>query len=651
MAVRQERRVWPPSRPLLRFPRIEAWISLVVGTIVFLLAYDQGGFSLSSRAVTAIVTWWAIVLGIALAIWPRARVSRAAAITGTFFAAFALWTFASIFWADSAENAFIEFNRAAMYLGIFLVGVLAGSRANLHRWADGFAIGVVAGAGVSLISRLFPSTFSLQGFPVFLPGVLTRLSFPIGYWNGLGTFVAFGFPLCLGIAVRASVWWVRALAVAALPWLAAVIYLTSSRGGVAAAVVGTAVLIGTTMRRWTAVGAAFVAAVGSAAAIAVLIPRGELVNGPIGSDTAAAQGHSAFVLILLVCIATGATFAAGHRVLRNVRPPRLVGPVAVAAVAVGILVVVLLAHPADRFAAFKQLPGGDQQQGFVSAHLLSGSGSGRWQFWTAAVDEWKSALVVGRGAGSYQAWWAQHASFPYYVRNAHSLYLETLGDLGLVGLIMLLGAFGYGGFVAAKTALRLDGNERVAAASLYGVLAAFYVAAAIEWVWQLSVVSGLGVLSLGLLAHPVTQPALAAARPRRARASQFALGVVLLGVAWAVICAQALPWLTERELNASAAAATRGDGPAAMRHALDARGLEPWASSPHLQLALVQEQRSELRAAEGSIQKAIERNPADWRLWLVAARIETKLGEIPRARRSLVRAKALNPLSPLFSGI
>jgi hypothetical protein len=88
----------------------DAWFAAGVGGLAFLLAYDRGGFALSTRATTAIVACWALLLGVGLGVWPRSRVPRAAWIVAGPLAAFALWTFASIWWAESAENAFIEFN-------------------------------------------------------------------------------------------------------------------------------------------------------------------------------------------------------------------------------------------------------------------------------------------------------------------------------------------------------------------------------------------------------------------------------------------------------------------------------------------------------------------------------------------------------------
>ena len=81
---------------------------------------------------------------------------------------------------------------------------------------------------------------------------MTRLSFPLGYWNGLGVFVALGIPLLLRAALVGRDARVRAIALAPIPVLAAVIYLTSSRGGVGTALLGAVVFLALTERRWRA---------------------------------------------------------------------------------------------------------------------------------------------------------------------------------------------------------------------------------------------------------------------------------------------------------------------------------------------------------------------------------------------------------------
>jgi len=140
-----------------------------------------------------------------------------------------------------------------------------------------------------------------------------------------------------------------------------------------------------------------------------------------------------------------------------------------------------------------------------------------------------------------------------------------------------------------------------------------------------------------------------AGEPSRRRRFSVGVGAVVIG--WLVICAQAIPFLADVQVSASQAAVTRGDAEEALDRADAARALEPWAASPYLQLALVDEAIGDLGRARDAILEAIERDPRDWRLSLVAARIETKDGRIAEARRHLERAARLNPRSPLFASV
>ena len=66
----------------------------------------------------------------------------------------------------------------------------------------------------------------------------------------------------------------------------------------------------------------------------------------------------------------------------------------------------------------------------------------------------------------------EHASLPLFVRDAHSLWLETLAELGVVGLLLLVIAIG-AGFVAAIARMGRLGQDRPLVAAMAGVLAAF----------------------------------------------------------------------------------------------------------------------------------------------------------------------------------
>ena len=146
---------------------------------------------------------------------------------------------------------------------------------------------------------------------------------------------------------------------------------------------------------------------------------------------------------------------------------------------------------------------------YVAAHLTSGKGSGRYQFWESAVDAFEDHPVKGIGAGGYEAYWAQNGYLARPVRDAHSLFLEAMAELGLVGFVLVLGFFG---FAIAAGVRRGPTRSRggVLGAGL-AILAAGIVSAAIDWTWELPACFGLVVLAAALLTGPATlrpEPAL-----------------------------------------------------------------------------------------------------------------------------------------------
>jgi hypothetical protein len=630
-------------------------LALAVAAGVFVLAYDNGAYSVQTRAATAVLVWWAVLCSLIVGVGRVERLGTAGRWVGGGLGALALWTLASSSWSSSAEAAVIEWNRVALYVGIFLLVGLHARSGRAGPWLDGIAIGVAAVAVVALLSRLFPTLFSQRGLPTFLPSAQTRLSFPLGYWNGLGIFCALGVPLLLRIAVVARSWITRGLALAPIPVVGADIYLASSRGAVAALGTGVIVLLVASSRRRQIAAALVPAAVGTAIAVGTLVARSTLVDGPLGGAAARSEGRSAAVLIVLACSVTAGSYALGCRYWPSEwrLSRRSQRAVAVAAVLIGLGLVVA-AHPVRRFEVFKQPPQQfepSEPGGVIRAHLLSGNGSGRWEFWTSAVDEWKTKPLVGRGAGSYEAWWAQHGGLAYFVKDAHSLYLETLGELGIVGLLLLVGVLVGGIAVGVSRLGRLDAETRVMCASLIAVVAGFGVGAGLDWIWELTAVTVVAVACLALLVCAATLP-----RPSEAGTPRLGMTVTGRRVAIGAVTAAAVvavlsagdQLIGETKLEASRSATADRNLTRAFDDALDARDLQPWAATPYLQLALVAERQDRLRTASSAIEEATDRAPQDWRLWLVRARIETKRGMVKAGLQSLRRARALNPRSPLF---
>jgi O-Antigen ligase len=617
-------------------------LCLLIAAVLFGLAYDGGAYDVLPRHALAIAVWWAIALLFITGLAPAEPLGRRASTGGALLVLFTIWTGLSMEWAASTERAVLELDRAVLYLGVFVLTCLQARRRSLATWCDGLAIGIVATAALALASRFFPGHFRHKGVGALLPGVGGRLTYPLDYWNGLGIFVALSVPLLLRAATAARRAFAGGVALAPIPGIAAVIYLTSSRGAVAAALVGTIVFLALAADRWLAAAAILVSGLGGLAAVVVLRGRDQLVNGPLDSAAAVSQGHGAALWVAVLCLATGTIYIVGTSALGRVRPPAAVGWAGVAVVVTAAVVAVGVSHPGNVWHDFKQPPGAYGQNGYTSAHLLSGRGNGRWQFWASAINEFKSKPLVGHGAGSWEAWWLQHRGISYFTRYAHSLYLQVLGELGAIGLVLLLGAFalivvgGVGGSRSADVA----GIGAAAA----GAFAAFLVGAGVDWMWQMPVVSIVGFALLGLLAQldsRVGAPALEGRLRLVAAGLCVAAALVAIGI-------EGAPMLGELKVRDSQAAVARGDAAAAQKDAVDAHKLEPWAATPYLQLALVYEQADRLAGANRAIAAATIRDPDDWRLWVVASRLQVKSGAVGAAVRSLRRARALDPLSPLL---
>src|SRR5204862_4927479 len=92
---------------------------------------------------------------------------------------------------------------------------------------------------------------------------------------------------------------------------------------------------------------------------------------------------------------------------------------------------------------------------------------------------------------------------PGFIRNAHSLYLETFAELGIVGLALIL-VFVLTPLVAgARRALRSTGDARARLAATTAACAAFAVAAGIDWAWQLAVIPAAFLLLAGAILGPL----------------------------------------------------------------------------------------------------------------------------------------------------
>jgi hypothetical protein len=267
------------------------------------------------------------------------------------------------------------------------------------------------------------------------------------------------------------------------------------------------------------------------------------------------------------------------------------------------------------------------------------------------VDGFEEDPLTGVGAGGYETLWNENAPFTRPIRQAHSLVFETLAELGIPGALFLLGFVVPAGYAAwrGRSALPAGG----AFGATLGILTAGLVSAAIDWTWELPAAFAPVVVAIALLTgaglhHRWIEQPTGIMRGQGGGRRRFGWGVATLVVGWAAIWAAGVVFFTEAKLEQSEAAASRGDLEDAAQDARDAATLQPWASQPWLQLALLEELTGDLEAAQQALHNASVRAPEDWRLWLINTRFEVGMGDLEGAQESLARAQELNPRAQIF---
>ena len=374
------------------------------------------------------------------------------------------------------------------------------------------------------------------------------------------------------------------------------------------------------------------------AALAVwLASRSEPLTRQRSTLAAAADdGRSllaAIGILMLVAAAAALSVALFEQRARIPQPVRIGYAVAlVAACAAAIIAVfarfggpVTLAHKAYR--SFTAPP--ISTSGNLNRRLLSLSSNGRTAEWRVAWHDFKNHPVAGSGAGSYEVSWLRDRRTSLKVRDAHSLYAESLAELGVVGFGLLVAALA----VPLIGVARARGHPLVPAA--FGAYLTYLLATGVDWDWELPAVTLAGLFcGVAILAAGRGNDA---ARPLSPRVRQALLvGTAALGVAAILGLAGNLA------IARSSDAAEANDYARSAREARTAERWAPWSSEPLRLLGEAQTTLGQSAAARASLRKAISKDPNNWLLWYDLAGASDGAAR----RVALGHAKRLNPLSP-----
>lgn len=613
-----------------------------------------------------------IVLACAMGVVARPmRPSGPAALALGGLLGLGVWSLTSTAWAESVENAVGSGNRWLAYgalLLLMLVLLRSDRRSAVLLGAAGLGVAAVA---ISVLARLLganPGTLFLGG----------RLNSPLGYINGEGCLFVMGFWLCFTAAEAR-----RALVAgpaAGMATLMACLALLSQSRGTALAMLGSLIFVvalvpGRTRRIY----GLLVVAAGVAAAAPDLL---HVYDQRAASAIPAEVGHAAGRAALLAAVAVGVAWALLTACWELV-PAR--GPSAnrartagswllVVPVVLALVVAMGSAHRIehdvrDQWHAFTHLagpsPGGSpassagasSSSSASQSRLLSGSGH-RYDYWRIAWRVWREHRVLGVGAGNYPRSYYQQRATTEDVEQPHSIELQALSELGLIGGLLLAGFLaGIGwGVVRMRPAARRSPLTRALMVGAVGVFAAWLVQTSVDWMHLLPGLTAVAIAAAAVVVRPRSLPRTAGAASRQSRFGKaltsrpaLALGasavVVTLVVAGASLSRQGLADLyrarAQHELATRAASAL-----ADANRSLD---IDPDAVETYYVKAAALARFDQAAAAETALRQALAREPENFVTWALLGDVAVRERRLRTAGHDYTRAHRLNPQNPTLT--
>ncbi len=606
----------------------------------------------------------ALVAGATVAAVARPRrPSAPAALALAGLLGLGIWSLSSTAWAESVENAVVNGNRWLAYGALLvLVLVLLRSERRSAVLLGATALGIVVVAA-SVLARLLgtaPETLFLGG----------RLNSPLGYINGEGCLFVMGFWLSMAATEsrRAPLAGLGA-GVAAL--MACLALLSQSRGTALAMLVALIGVVAFVPGRTRRVYALLVVAGAVALAAPELMHIYERhATGAIPLASAHAAGRAASLATLAAGLAWAAlTFAWGQLAgvpglysrARTVGPWLLVAPVVVA-----LAIALASANRLERdlstqWNAFTHLaePGGSGSASASVSHsrLLSGGGN-RYDYWRIAWRVWQVNPVLGVGAGNYPRAYYEQRATTEDIQQPHSLELQTLAELGLVGALLCAAFVAGAGWGAAR--MRRDAASSALTRALLvaglGAFLAWLAQTSVDWMHLLPGLTAIALVALAVLVR-ARPHAHASAPPGRARGPRRGLrGGVLKGRPAAALGASAV-LVTLVVAGASLARQGVGDyyrsraqSELDTGHATEAlqevdRSLDidsDSVESYYLKAAALAH-FDQAGAATAALDVALAREPGNFVTWTLLGDLAVRERMFALAKRDYERAHQLNP--------
>jgi O-antigen ligase len=607
--------------------------AVAVALPLTVIAARNGAYFPTSWGWAALALGWALLLVAVLV--RELAVTRTAVLFVASIGALAAWTLLSTTWSDASSSSALEAERALVYvIAVSALAVVARS-VGAAAVLSAVAVATFLASAYGLATRLFPGHVG-----TFDPVSGYRLASPVGYWNAMGLVAATGSLLALGFLAHGRSLSTRATAAASLVVYLPAMYFTFSRGAWLAIVVGFVVFVALSPARLEICAAALVGGIAPAAVVAIASQSSALTTLGADVDSASREGRHIFVAVVVGAVVATLLGAGLELARRRYEPTRtmrraFVAVLAGALVAAASSTVVRVGSPwhlaARGWHSFTAPPsstvsGQNAATGTnLNERLFQLSNNNRIVGWKSAVSEWRSAPVAGRGAGTFEEWWLVHRAKDQQIRDAHSLYLETLGELGLVGLLLVAAIV----LVPLVALWRCRRSPYVAVAG--SAFVAWAVHAGLDWDWEVPAAT-LPALACAIVCCSALGVTWTLGMRARVAIGVGAAAVALVGI---------VEGIGNQALASSRAALETGNYARADSQARKATRWAPWLSEPWIIQGQIQALNQDRPAAQADFRKAIAKDPRNYLAWYGLAGVTSGVDH----RRAVTRVLELNPLS------
>jgi O-antigen ligase len=443
----------PPGPSTRRLVRADAlwWPTLLTAGVACLVTFlAKGGLNLESMTTTEIVLTIASGLTVAVAVvltpaarslvegpkyglWPVALLIAFTALSGL-----------SVVWSVQPDISWQDAGRLLAYSGVFGASV-ALVRLAPDRWPailGGLTLAATIVCSYALATKVFPGRLAPEV-------TYARLEEPYGYWNAIGLTAAMGVIGCMWLgARRAGHGLLGALAYPAMGIMGVTLMLAYSRGALVALAIGVVLWLCIVPLRLRGATVLIVSGLGAGAVVSWDFSRHALTTDNIPLAQRATAGHQLgvllLVMVLLLAIAGIAIgFLTSRRPLSRVTRTRA-GAILLALIALALVGCAgALAHSHRGFTGsithtVDTLTNPNAKVPPNSPGRLTAVASVRARYWKQALEVFEANPALGVGAAGYETASLRYRTVQLEVKHAHGFAVQTLADLGAVGLALAL---------------------------------------------------------------------------------------------------------------------------------------------------------------------------------------------------------------------